>query len=56
MSNSAFKETWKVLITNEGIASRSGALGGGLAVQCYLPYSTRYLILQGLQLRAFYYC
>ena len=31
MSNSAFKETWKVLITNEGIASRSGALGGGLA-------------------------
>lgn len=31
MSNSAFKETWKVLITNGGIASRSGALGGGLA-------------------------
>ncbi|MGN7386760.1 DNA translocase FtsK [Sporosarcina sp. SAFN-015] len=31
MSNSAFQETWKVLITNEGIASRSGALGGGLA-------------------------
>ena len=31
MSNSAFKETWKVLITNEGIASRSGALGGGMA-------------------------
>ena len=31
MSNSAFKETWKVLITNEGVASRSGALGGGLA-------------------------
>ncbi len=31
MSNSAFKETWKVLVTNEGIASRSGALGGGLA-------------------------
>ncbi|WP_252503556.1 DNA translocase FtsK [Sporosarcina sp. Marseille-Q4943] len=31
MSNSAFKETWKVLVTNEGIASRSGTLGGGLA-------------------------
>ncbi|WOV86067.1 DNA translocase FtsK [Sporosarcina oncorhynchi] len=31
MSNSAIKETWKVLITNEGITSRSGALGGGLA-------------------------
>jgi S-DNA-T family DNA segregation ATPase FtsK/SpoIIIE len=31
MSNSAFKETWKVLVTNEGISSRSGALGGGLA-------------------------
>ncbi|MCG7342924.1 DNA translocase FtsK [Sporosarcina sp. ACRSL] len=31
MSNSAFKETWKVLITNEGITSRSGALGGGMA-------------------------
>lgn len=31
MSNSAFKETWKVLVTNEGITSRSGALGGGLA-------------------------
>ncbi|MBD7983585.1 DNA translocase FtsK [Sporosarcina sp. Sa2YVA2] len=30
MSNSAIKETWKVLITNEGITSRSGALGGGL--------------------------
>jgi S-DNA-T family DNA segregation ATPase FtsK/SpoIIIE len=31
MSNSAFQETWKVLITNEGITSRSGSLGGGLA-------------------------
>ncbi|GEN81971.1 DNA translocase SpoIIIE [Sporosarcina luteola] len=31
MSNSAIKETWKVLITNEGIVSRSGALGGGVA-------------------------
>ncbi|MHC8516457.1 DNA translocase FtsK [Sporosarcina sp. ITBMC105] len=31
MSNSAIKETWKVLITNDGISSRSGALGGGLA-------------------------
>ncbi|MCM3709886.1 DNA translocase FtsK [Sporosarcina luteola] len=31
MSNSAFKETWKVLVTNEGIVSRSGTLGGGLA-------------------------
>ncbi|WP_342512546.1 DNA translocase FtsK [Sporosarcina sp. FSL K6-1522] len=31
MSNSALKETWKVLVTNDGIASRSGALGGGMA-------------------------
>jgi S-DNA-T family DNA segregation ATPase FtsK/SpoIIIE len=30
MSNSALKETWKVLITNDGITSRSGALGGGM--------------------------
>ena len=30
MSDSAIKETWKVLITNDGIASRSGALGGGM--------------------------
>ncbi len=30
MSNSAIKETWKVLITNDGISSRSGALGGGM--------------------------
>ena len=30
MSDSALKETWKVLITNDGIASRSGALGGGM--------------------------
>ena len=30
MSNSAIKETWKVLITNDGIATRSGALGGGM--------------------------
>jgi S-DNA-T family DNA segregation ATPase FtsK/SpoIIIE len=31
MSDSALKETWKVLITNDGITSRSGALGGGMA-------------------------
>ncbi|MBB4823874.1 S-DNA-T family DNA segregation ATPase FtsK/SpoIIIE [Sporosarcina luteola] len=31
LSNSSLKETWKVLITNEGIQSRSGALGGGMA-------------------------
>lgn len=31
MSDSALKETWKILITNDGIASRSGALGGGMA-------------------------
>ena len=30
MSDSALKETWKVLITNDGIVSRSGALGGGM--------------------------
>ncbi len=30
MSNSALKETWKVLITNDGIVNRSGALGGGM--------------------------
>lgn len=31
MTDSALKETWKVLITNDGITSRSGALGGGMA-------------------------
>ena len=31
MSDSALKETWKVLMTNDGISSRSGALGGGMA-------------------------
>ena len=31
MTGSALKETWKVLITNDGITSRSGALGGGMA-------------------------
>jgi S-DNA-T family DNA segregation ATPase FtsK/SpoIIIE len=31
MSNSALKETWKILLTNDGITSRSGALGGGMA-------------------------
>ncbi len=31
MTNSALKETWKVLVTNDGISSRSGALGGGMA-------------------------
>ncbi|CAM3073246.1 DNA translocase FtsK [Filibacter tadaridae] len=30
MTNSVLKETWKVLILNDGIASRSGALGGGM--------------------------
>jgi DNA segregation ATPase FtsK/SpoIIIE, S-DNA-T family len=30
MTDSALKETWKVLITNDGITSRSGALGGGM--------------------------
>lgn len=30
MSNSAIKETWKVLIVNDGITTRSGALGGGM--------------------------
>ncbi|MEK5039492.1 DNA translocase FtsK [Sporosarcina sp. FSL K6-3457] len=30
MTDSALKETWKVLITNGGITSRSGALGGGM--------------------------
>lgn len=30
MTDSALKETWKVLITNDGITSRSGALGGGV--------------------------
>ncbi|MDN4607409.1 DNA translocase FtsK [Sporosarcina highlanderae] len=30
MTNSALKETWKVLVTNGGITSRSGALGGGI--------------------------
>lgn len=31
MSDSALKETWKILIMNDGITSRSGALGGGMA-------------------------
>jgi len=31
MSDSALRETWKVLIINDGISSRSGALGGGMA-------------------------
>ncbi|WP_318615356.1 DNA translocase FtsK [Sporosarcina sp. YIM B06819] len=31
MTDSALKETWKVLISNGGITSRSGALGGGMA-------------------------
>ncbi|WP_203246276.1 DNA translocase FtsK [Sporosarcina beigongshangi] len=30
LTDSALKETWKVLITNGGIVSRSGALGGGM--------------------------
>ena len=30
MSDSAIKETWKVLVTNDGVTSRSGALGGGM--------------------------
>lgn len=30
MSNSSLKETWKQLYTNEGVSSRSGALGGGM--------------------------
>lgn len=30
MSDSVLKETWKVLVTNDGISSRSGALGGGM--------------------------
>ena len=30
MSDSALKETWKVLVVNDGISSRSGALGGGM--------------------------
>lgn len=30
LTDSALKETWKVLIANGGIASRSGALGGGM--------------------------
>ncbi len=30
MTNSALKETWKVLVTNGGITSRNGALGGGM--------------------------
>ncbi|WP_339249794.1 DNA translocase FtsK [Sporosarcina sp. FSL W8-0480] len=30
MTNSALKETWKVLVTNGGVTSRSGALGGGI--------------------------
>ncbi|MFJ7933196.1 DNA translocase FtsK [Sporosarcina sp. NPDC096371] len=31
MTESALKETWRVLVTNGGITSRSGALGGGMA-------------------------
>ncbi|WP_342509570.1 DNA translocase FtsK [Sporosarcina sp. FSL K6-2383] len=30
LTDSALKETWKILMTNEGIVSRSGALGGGM--------------------------
>ncbi|MGG0643711.1 DNA translocase FtsK [Sporosarcina gallistercoris] len=30
MTDSALKETWKVLISNEGISTRSGTLGGGM--------------------------
>ena len=30
MSNSALKETWKVLITNDGIHDQTGTLGGGM--------------------------
>ncbi len=30
LSDSAIKETWKKLVTNGGITSRSGALGGGM--------------------------
>ncbi|QUW21894.1 cell division protein FtsK [Sporosarcina sp. Marseille-Q4063] len=30
MSDSALRETWKVLIINDGIADRTGALGGGM--------------------------
>ncbi|WOV85333.1 DNA translocase FtsK [Sporosarcina jeotgali] len=30
MSDSALKETWKVLISNGGISTRSGTLGGGM--------------------------
>ena len=30
MSDSALRETWKVLIINDGISTRSGALGGGM--------------------------
>ncbi|MBO1911814.1 hypothetical protein J4G37_44380, partial [Microvirga sp. 3-52] len=30
MSDSALRETWKVLIVNDGIADRTGALGGGM--------------------------
>ena len=31
MTDSVFLETWKVLISNEGVSSRNGALGGGMA-------------------------
>ncbi|MCZ2258768.1 DNA translocase FtsK [Sporosarcina sp. G11-34] len=31
LSDSVLKETWKVLVTNDGITTRSGALGGGMA-------------------------
>lgn len=31
MTDSALKETWKVLISNGGISTRSGTLGGGMA-------------------------
>ncbi|AOV08219.1 DNA translocase FtsK [Sporosarcina ureilytica] len=30
MTNSSIKQTWHVLVTNDGIASRSGSLGGGM--------------------------
>jgi DNA segregation ATPase FtsK/SpoIIIE, S-DNA-T family len=30
MSDSALRETWKVLIVNDGIVDRTGALGGGM--------------------------
>ena len=41
LTDSALKETWKVLITNGGITSRSGALGGGMVgaiLICVVPF------------------